>query len=404
MTQSSIAWSETVEARGQDGSSSAAGRWKTVGRGEEAYRAFVPNPLPPAFPMDIEVVRALSEADRGVGELVGLGRMLPNPQLLLRPFVRREAVLSSRIEGTRANVRDVYAFEAGQLRRPEVAWAPDEADVHEVANYVIALEYGLERLATLPVSLRLVRELHHHLMEGVRGEHATPGEFRRSQNWIGPPGSSLANASYVPPPVAEMHEALDLLERFLHTEGELPPLVRLALMHYQFEAIHPFLDGNGRIGRLLIVLLLADWGLLPSPLLYLSAYFERERDTYLDLLRRVSERGAWRDWLLFFLRGVAEQARDAVTRAQRLQDVREGWRVLLTQGRSSATLLRLAEALFETPVISIPQAAQTLGITYRAAQLNVEKLVAAGVLTPFGRRSNTQWFAATAIIEAVESR
>ena len=188
---------------------------------------------------------ALSEADRALGELAGLGRSLPNPHLLIRPFVRREAVLSSRIEGTRASLSDLYAYEAVQL-----ALFDSSSDVPEVYNYVQALEYGLERLRDLPLSLRLIREIHARLMEGVRGEHQTPGEFRHSQNWIGPPGSTPNDAPFVPPPVPEMQETLDAFERFLHTSSPLPPLVRLGLIHYQFEAIHPFLDGNGRIGRL----------------------------------------------------------------------------------------------------------------------------------------------------------
>ena len=235
---------------------STSGRVIRVGQGQSAYWAFVPNPLPPPLTLDTALIRWLSEADRALGELAGLGRALPNPHLLISPFIRREAVLSSRIEGTQADLADLYAFEAGQLALPGFKPAPSEADVREVANYVRALEYGLERLSTLPVSLRLIREVHARLMEGVRGESATPGEFRRTQNWIGAPGCTLNEATYVPPPVEEMHAALDAFEKYLHTEDELPPLVRLALIHYQFEAIHPFVDGNGRIGRLLLSLLL----------------------------------------------------------------------------------------------------------------------------------------------------
>src|SRR6266436_2112719 len=237
------------------------------------YRAYVPEPLPPRFEWSAGLAAALSAADRAVGRLAGEGRRLPNPHLLIRPFVRREAVLSSRIEGTQATLGELLAAEAGAA----VERSPD--DLREVANYVTALEYGIERLKTLPLSLRLVRELHERLMAGVRDSHATPGEFRRSQNWIGKPGATLNQASYVPPPPDALGEQLASWERFLHDRTQ-PPLVHAALMHYQFEAIHPFLDGNGRVGRLLITLLLCEREVLPAPLLYLSAFFEATRKDY----------------------------------------------------------------------------------------------------------------------------
>lgn len=358
---------------------SASGQVIRVGQGEAAYWAFVPHPLPPSLSADWELTRTLSESDRALSELAGLGRTMPNPHLLIGPFVRREAVLSSRIEGTQAGIADLYAYEAGQLPLPGMD-APPEADVREVLNYVNALEYGLKRLETLPVSLRLICELHERLLAGVRGEHATPGEFRRSQNWIGAPGCTLDEATFVPPPVPQMHEALDALEKYLHSDDIYPPLLRLALVHYQFEAIHPFVDGNGRIGRLLLSLLFVQWGLLPLPLLYLSAYFYRHRQDYYDLLLSVSERGAWRDWLLFFLRGVAEQAWDALQRARRLQDLREEWHQRLTQARTSALLVRLVDELFDWPIMTIPQAQRLLGVTYPSAKRNMEKLVQAGIL------------------------
>jgi Fic family protein len=224
---------------------------------------------------------------------------MPNPHLLIGPFMRREAVLSSRIEGTQADIVDLYAYEVGQLPLPGMELPPSEGDVREVLNYVHALEYGLERLNTLPVSLRLIRELHDRLLTGVRGEHATPGEFRRRQNWIGRPGCTLNEATFVPPPVPQMRNALDAFEKYLNSGDLHPPLVRLALAHYQFEAIHPFVDGNGRIGRLLISLLLVQWDLMPLPLLYLSAFFHRHRQDYYERLMAVSERDAWRDWILF---------------------------------------------------------------------------------------------------------
>lgn len=372
-----------------------------VGQAAAAYTAFIPHPLPPQLTLDVGLVCALSDADRALGELAGLGRAMPNPHLLIRPFIRREAVLSSRIEGAQTDIGDLYAYEAGQLPPPGPAQTARESDVREVHNYVTALEYGLERINTLPVSLRLLRELHERLLAGVRGEHATPGEFRRSQNWIGAPGCTLNDAAYVPPPVADMHAALDALEKYLHAECVYPPLVRIGLIHYQFEAIHPFVDGNGRIGRLLITLLLIHWNLLPLPLLYLSAYFERQRAAYYDLLFAVSQRGDWRDWLLFFLRGVAEQARDAVRRARRLQDLQTAWRARLIQGRAPAHSLRLADSLFQSPVLTIPQAQAILGVSYPTAQHTMRRLIEAGILQQVGKSAYSRTFFAPDILAAV---
>jgi Fic family protein len=381
---------------------SPAGRLLKVGPGETAYWAFVPHPLPPALSLDRELVCILSDADRALGELAGLGRAMPNPHLLIGPFMRREAVLSSRIEGTQADITDLYAYEAGQLALPGRKPLPSELDVHEVLNYVRALEYGLERVTALPVSLRLIRELHERLMAGVRGAKATPGEFRRSQNWIGRPGCTLNEADFVPPPVQEMHEALGALEKYLHLGNDYPPLVRLAFIHYQFEAIHPFLDGNGRIGRLLLSLLLVNGNLLPLPLLYLSAYFEHHRQDYYDLLLSVSERGAWREWVGFFVRGVAEQARDANARAKRLQDLQIEWRQRLTQARATALLLRLADSLFDSPVLTIPEAQRLLGMRqYNNARRNVEKLVQAGILQRIDESTYGKTFAAKEILKTI---
>ncbi len=343
-------------------------------RAAQGYFAFVPAPLEPKIPLDLELVRSLSDADRAISELAGVARTLPNPHLLIGPFVRREAVLSSRIEGTQASLSDLLFFEAAHLREKEVP------DVREVANYVRALEHGLARLEELPLSLRLIREVHEKLLTGVRGREQTPGEFRRSQNWIGPPGCTLMDATFVPPPVDEMKEALFSLEKYLHQDSQLPALIRLALIHYQFESIHPFLDGNGRIGRLLVTLLLCTEGLLPQPLLYLSAFFEHHRRDYYDLLLSVSQRGLWSDWIKFFLRAVSVQARDAIGRSDRLLGLWQGYRERLQEARSSALLLQLVDNLFQLPVITNAVAAEKLSVTARSAQLNIDKLVQAGVL------------------------
>jgi Fic family protein len=237
-------------------------------------------------------------------------------------------------------------------------------------------------------------------MEGVRGERTTPGEFRSSQNWIGAPGSTLNEAEFVPPPPPEMRTALDAFEKYLHEEDGQPELARLAFIHYQFEAIHPFLDGNGRIGRLLLSLLLVHWGLLPLPLLYLSAFFERHRDQYYDSLMGVSQRGAWKDWVEFFLQGVALQARDAMGRAKRLQDLQLEWRARLA-GARSALPLRLTDYLFQSPVLTIPQAQGVLGVTYHSARRTVEKLITVGVLQPRGELAGARSFAAGEVLDAV---
>lgn len=377
----------------------APGRVVQAGPADARFGAFVPNPLPPRLTLDPSLVRKLSDADRAVGELAGLGRNLPNPHLLIGPFIRREAVLSSRIEGTRTDLAGLYAFEAGQLSLPGLV-PSTEADAREVLNYVRALEYGLQRVETFPVSLRLVRELHERLMTGVRGQYGTPGEFRTTQNWIGAPGCTLNDATFVPPPPDAMQAALADWETYLHAGDTYPPLLRLALIHYQFEAIHPFVDGNGRVGRLLISLLLVHWDILPSPLLYLSAFLEQHRQAYYDHLLKVSQTGAWMPWIEYFLVGIATVARDARDRARRLLDLQETWRRQAGAGRS-ATRIRLVESLFELPVFTIPQIADRLEVAYPTARSNVEALVLEGVLAPLDNRSYGRIYVAPEILNVL---
>ena len=365
-------------------------------RTPQGYWAYVPGALPPTLKLTWELASAVSEADRALAELAGTSRTLPNPRLFIAPFIRREAVLSSRIEGTQASLSDLFFFEASGAREER------SPDVGDVAKYVSALEYGLGRLKDLPVSLALIREMHERLMRGARGGHLTPGEFRRSQNWIGPSGCTLMDATFVPPPAAEMHEALVEFEKFLHARSRLPALVRIGLAHYQFEAIHPFLDGNGRIGRLLITLLLASEKLLPHPLLYLSAYFERNRAEYYRRLLGVSRRGHWQEWMDFFLTGVAGESRDAIDRAGRLLDLWRKYRQEFQAARSSALLLRLLEDLFSYPAVTVPGAAKRLGVTQRSAQLNIDKLVRAGVLREATGRRRNRIFVADAVIRIIE--
>ena len=360
----------------------AAGRLVTTAGGAAA---FVPSPLPPPVELTWPLFNSIVHAERAVARLRGTGRILPNPHLLIQAFVRREAVLSSRIEGTQASISELFLFEIGD--------PTEHSDVQEVANYVDALDYGLGRVEELPLSLRLLRELHVRLMEGVRGGSSAPGEFRRVQNWIGKAGTTIAQATYVPPPVSEMHAALDALEKFLHAESHLPALIRFALVHYQFEAIHPFLDGNGRVGRLLITLLLHAERLLDQPLLYLSAFFEKNRDEYYERLLAVSKRGAFGEWIEFFLRAVREQANDAVDRANTLLALRDKYRKEMTAARQSTLLLSMIDRLFISPVLTIASATRDLDVTYRSAKQNVEKLVAAGILEPMSDRRNRAYVA-----------
>jgi len=359
----------------------------------EGYTAFLPDPLPPEVDYTPTLVRALSDADRAIGRLAGEGGRLPNPHLLIRPFVRREAVLSSRIEGTQATLGELLAAEAGA----RVERSPD--DLREVANYVVALEHGVRRLATLPLSLRLVRELHERLMRGVRGDRAHPGEFRRTQNWIGAPGSTLQNAAYVPPPPGQMAEALGRWELFLHDKA-LPPLVQAALVHYQFEAIHPFVDGNGRVGRLLVSLFLVERGLLPSPLLYLSAFFEATRRDYYERLLAVTRRGEWAEWILYFLNGVARQAEDAVSRAARVNETLDRWRRAVPG--ASATALRLLDLLAENPFWTTKGAAERLGVAFTTAQRAIERLERARILKRTSRARRDRVYCARAILDILE--
>jgi len=365
-------------------------------RTPKGYWAFVPAPLPPKFTWSSSLVSALAKAERHLSSLATLGGTLPSPYILVQPFMRQEAVISSRIEGTRASLTDLYAYETIQL-----SFLKPTADTLEVHNYVRALNYGLERLKSLPISLRLSREIHQILMEGVRGEQSTPGQFRRSQNFIGPPGCTLETATYVPPPVDEMLAALDNLEKFIHAPSELPPLVRTALIHYQFEAIHPFLDGNGRIGRLLIILLLCAWGLLPQPLLNLSAFFETNRESYYDYLLEVSQFGHWEKWLIFFINGVSSQSLDAIARIKRLLKLRDSYHEQLQDERAAARLIMALDAIFARPILTIRQMEAHLNIPYRTAQRYIERFCELGILHEITGQMRNRIYRADEILIAI---
>jgi Fic family protein len=363
------------------------------------YSAFVPNTLPPELEINWELAKQISDADRSLSELSGAASRLLNPHLLIMPFVRKEAVLSSRIEGTQASLSELLSYEASSLF-PDMDNAGD--DVHEVANYVGAMEFGLKRLPDLPISLRLITELHERLMRGVRGEDKMPGQFRARQNWIGPPGTDIENATYVPPPGEHMMRLLDDLEKYIHAPKELPPLVRLAIIHYQFEAIHPFLDGNGRIGRLLITLLMVAEGLLPQPLLFLSAYFEKSRQQYYDHLLAITQRGAWNEWIIYFLRGINIQSRDARERSATLLALLNRYRYKVQTKRSSGHIGKLIELLFSRPVINAKMAQECLDVTPRAAQLHIDRLISEGILREATGKKRNRVYAAPEILQALE--
>ncbi len=362
------------------------------------YNAFLPDGLPPQVVWNAELALAQSAADLALGRLGGVGQSLTNPHLLIRPFLRREAVLSSKIEGTQAELTDLLLFEASEASEARV---PDVLEVH---NYVNAIEHGLNRLKQKPLTLNLIRELHEMLMHGVRGQERTPGEFRTRQNWIGPDQCPIEDAKFVPPPPEELMRCLSGFETYLHAASELPPLVRLAFIHYQFEAIHPFADGNGRLGRLLITLLLCVEALLPQPLLYLSAYFERNQSAYYRHLLEVSQKGHWVEWAIFFLKGVTEQASDAVLRSNRILALRDEFRRMVQTTGTSSRLLELVDHLFASPVIRIKDAQRVLKVTPRAAAANVTKLIDLGLLREITGRQRNRYFLCDRIIKTVDER
>ena len=373
-----------------DGFTGAA--WGELTRTVEGDLAFVPAPAPRDLDLSDEAIALLDDASNSLGLLAGVGRRLPNPHLLIAPYLRREAVLSSRIEGTVTSLADIYAFEAEQLALIE---APD---VQEVRNYTVAYEYGLERLATLPLSLRFIRELHERLLTGVRGGRLQPGEFRTYQNWIG--GATARDAVYVPPPPGPMRECLDDFERFLHDRAHRP-LVQAAVVHHQFEAIHPFADGNGRVGRLLILLFLAERGLLPRPLLYLSAFFERTRSAYYDLLLRVSTHGDWDAWLRYFLEGVREQALDAADLADRVLALHARYRQELQRSRATANALALVDHLFANPIVSASSVQRALGVSAPTARSTIRGLEERGFVREITGRSWGRVFEADEILNVL---
>lgn len=353
---------------------------------DKGYSAFVPSSLPPVPPvqLDAELLGLLEEAGTELGRLDGIARVIPDPDFFVSMYVRREAVLSSQIEGTQSTLEDLLEREIG-------AGEPDErSDVLDIVNYVGAMNFGLKRLESLPLSLRLIREIHRELLKDGRGARATPGEFRTIQNWIGPEGATIEHATFVPPPVPEMNEALNDLEAFLHEESPYSTLVEVGLAHAQFETIHPFLDGNGRVGRLLNTFLLVQRGILRKPLLYLSYYFKLHRTEYYDRLMGVRLKGAWEDWLRFFLRGIVRTAREASDTAERIFELRERHRAMIIERGLGENGLLLLSDLLQHPLVNINIAARIIETTYPTASRLVAGLEELGILTEITGRKRSR--------------
>jgi len=362
-------------------------------------QAFVPDPLPRQIDLNLEIVRQLVDATGAVGRLAGVGEKIQNPRLLIAPFLRREAVLASRIEGTQASLSDVFRYEATDLRGQGHV---RHGDVEEVINYVRALEYGFDRVTQLPISVRLLNEVHTILLRDVRGSDRRPGELRTTQVWIGPAGTPIEEARYIPPPSNMLRDLLLDWECFANEQSDLPTLIQCAMMHYQIEAIHPYLDGNGRMGRLLISLFLREKGILPTPLLYLSAYFERDRQRYYDELFRVSLTGNWEAWLMYFWEGVSEQAKDALNRARTVRTLDGQNRQLLQDRCDTGNGFRLLDGLFDSPIMTVALATRLLGVTTAEARRVLDRLVDAGILK-FDPESWPRLYFAGDLIEAIEA-
>jgi Fic family protein len=351
------------------------------------YRAFHPTPLPPYPPLDLdaESQKLLSDADRSLGRLDGLASVIRDPDLFVYLYVRKEALLSSQIEGTQCSLEDV-------LVDGEASGA-EKHDIEEVSNYVAAMNQGLQKIKELPLSTRLIKEMHSVLMKGVRGSNKTPGEFRTSQNWIGSPDATLNNAQFVPPPPAEVGEAMSRLEKYIHEDDLLPPLVRAALIHAQFETIHPFLDGNGRLGRLLITFALCSWGVLGKPLLYLSYYFKANRTEYYARLMSIRTRGDWESWIKFFLRGVHETAQMANQAALEIHALHQKDSEKIREFKSNSSVIQVFHAFCRFPVATVNDFLKMIPHS-NAMTVNrsIQSLIKIGIIKQLGQNQRNRKF------------
>ena len=361
--------------------------------GEAAYKSFVPSPLPPkpALVLNSEAIEVLVEAHKQLQRLESLSTHIPNLNLFISMYVRKEALMSSQIEGTQASLDDILD--------PMIEENVDQ-NVADVVNYIHAFEYALERMKALPLCNRLLRETHAVLMSGVRGQEWTPGEFRRSQNWIGGVGSTLANARFIPPNPEDMVNAISDLEKYFHAESEIDVLIQAALIHYQFETIHPFLDGNGRIGRMLIVLFLMDKKLLSSPALYISYFLKRYRSEYYDRLGRVRSEGDYEQWVLFFLHAVIDSAEDATRAIMNLIALRErNTELIASFGRSSKTVARVLNHLEQYPIVTIQKTANTLHLSFNTVSDAIDRLMGIKVVNQVNQNRRNRSFAYTAYLD-----
>lgn len=341
------------------------------------YSSFIPKKLPPEPPLEVdsELQELLSQADRKLGRLDGITEIIPNPDLFIAMYVKKEALLSSQIEGTQASLVDVLDID--NTNKHDIR----KSHIEEVVNYVAAMNHGLGRLAEFPLSLRLIREIHGILMRGVRGSDKAPGEFRKTQNWIGPQGCTLTNATYVPPMVPEMNQAMSDLELFMHDEeNRIPALIRIAYIHAQFETIHPFLDGNGRVGRLLITFWLCQQGILNKPLLYLSYYFKQNRTEYYDRLMDIRRKGAWENWVKFFLRGVAEVSDESIDSAKQILELRNRYTGILLEAETASNSISLLNKLFTSPVITRAQVVDYQKVSSPTAGAIIDNFLSLGIL------------------------
>lgn len=365
---------------------------KTEEHGE--YLSFIPNQLPPEINFDMQLVLALSKADSTLSKLSGAGLLLPNPDLLVIPYLKKEALSSSRIEGTRISLSDYFLSEARGIVKEDV-------EASEVGNYLKSMNYALKTIEKEPITKDLLKEMHKILMKGVRGNELLPGNFRPVQNWIGPQNTKIKDATFVPPPQEEVERLIEELVNYLNKYDEMPLLIKCALMHYQFETIHPFCDGNGRIGRSLITLYLCKKNKISKPLLYASDYFEKHRLEYYDVLLNTNKTGRFENWIKFFLEAIKVQSEDALDRTIKIEKLRENYQAKTKNHKQATNLLNVIDILFMNPFVQINQIAKNLKITYPTAKKTVKNLIKLNVLKPVGKEERNKLFVAYEILDVV---